>query len=287
MGVVADEYVIKENLVRAGLDWNVRSEGVQTVSGLVIPKRVALIRDDTNDVLGLHTDGYCPFQNHELLELLYRISDRTGLSYKKGGFFGNGEKVYFQLESDTLRLNGDKIEGSITGVNSFDGRTSLAFGNSNRTISCLNTFFLVYKELDTKLRHSASMRPRLEEILKQIDVLLEEEKKTFRTIERMADIKITMEVRNLVTKKLFELENEEKLDVNGLSTYKQNKLLTFNDDLNGELAQKGDNLWGLFSGVTKYTTHSMKKTDNTENKMFGKAGKLEREIWSTLEEMVY
>lgn len=286
MGVVADEYVIKDNLVKAGLDWNVRSEGVQTISGLVIPKRVALIREDTNDVLGLHTDGYCPFQNHELLELLYRISDRTGLSYKKGGYFGNGEKVYFQLESDSLRLNGDKIEGSITGINSFDGRTSLAFGNSNKTISCLNTFFLVYKELDTKLRHSASMRPRLEEILRQIDVLLEEEKKTFRTIERMADVKITMEVKSLVTKMLFDLDKEERLDEK-MSTYKSNKLIKFENDFQTEIKDKKDSLWGLFSSVTRYTTHSMKKGDNTENKIFGLAGKKEREIWSTLEEMVF
>jgi hypothetical protein len=57
--------------------------------------------------------------------------------------------------------------------------------------------------------------------------------------------------------------------------------------LDGEIASKEDSLWGLFSGVTKYTTHSMKKTDNTENKIFGKAGKLEREIWSTMEEMAW
>jgi hypothetical protein len=38
-------------------------------------------------------------------------------------------------------------------------------------------------------------------------------------------------------------------------------------DMKGELDQKGDNLWGLFSGVTKYTTHSLSKGDNSENKM--------------------
>jgi hypothetical protein len=57
-------------------------------------------------------------------------------------------------------------------------------------------------------------------------------------------------------------------------------------DLNGELNQKGDNLWGLFSGVTKYTTHSMKKGDNTEGKIFGQVGYKERQIWDNLVELV-
>lgn len=56
--------------------------------------------------------------------------------------------------------------------------------------------------------------------------------------------------------------------------------------MNGELTQKGDNLWGMFSSVTKYTTHSMKKNDNTENKLFGFVGKREREIWNKLVELV-
>jgi hypothetical protein len=57
-------------------------------------------------------------------------------------------------------------------------------------------------------------------------------------------------------------------------------------DLNGELQQKGDNMWGLFSGVTKYTTHSMTKNDNTEIKMFGRVGEREQRIFSDLVELV-
>jgi hypothetical protein len=56
--------------------------------------------------------------------------------------------------------------------------------------------------------------------------------------------------------------------------------------LNGELQEKGDNLWGLFSGVTKYTTHSLSKSDNTEKKMFGVYGNREREIFNDLVELV-
>jgi len=85
---------------------------------------------------------------------------------------------------------------------------------------------------------------------------------------------------------MFDLEKEERLDSENLSTYKKNRIEEFTFDMNGELTQKGDNLWGMFSSVTKYTTHSMNKKDNTENKIFGVVGKKEREIWNSLVELV-
>jgi hypothetical protein len=62
--------------------------------------------------------------------------------------------------------------------------------------------------------------------------------------------------------------------------------LTRDDMRYGVINQKGDNMWGLFSGVTKYTTHSYSKGDNTETKMFGGVGNREREIFTKLVELV-
>ena len=72
----------------------------------------------------------------------------------------------------------------------------------------------------------------------------------------------------------------------GLSTNVKNKLSRMYIDMGGELQEKGDNVWGLFSGVTKYTTHSLSKDDNTENKMFGAYGNRERKIFKELSVLV-
>ncbi len=150
----------------------------------------------------------------------------------------------------------------------------------------MNTFWLVYRSMTTKMKHSVTMHAKIEEILVNIDKLVEEEKDNFRKIERLADVRMTAEVKDMVIRKLFEIGKEERLDSDELSTNKKNKLDRFYIDLKGELATKDDSLWGLFSGVTKYTTHSMKKTDNTENKIFGPVGKREREIWNELVALV-
>ena len=130
------------------------------------------------------------------------------------------------------------------------------------------------------------MRLRLDEILFKVDRLLAEEQDTFQKIKRLGEIKLDPAVKQLVTNLMFDLDKEEKLDKE-YSTRKKNQLITFETDLQNELASKGETLWGLFSGVTKFTTHSMKKTDNSEAKIFGMAGRKERQVWNELVELAY
>ncbi len=278
---------ITEQLASKGLNWNVKTEGLRTESGIEVTGRMALVREDTQKVLGIHTDSYDPYQNSELLELLHRIGNETGLEVHSGGCFKGGELVFFQLKSSDLKLGNDTIKGYISGFNSFNGKTALSFGNASVTVSCMNTFWRGYREVSNRLRHSASMRPRIEEILSKIDLLVKEEQNMFQEITRMNEIRLTPEVKELVTRRLFKMNDEEKLGTAiDVSTRKKNQLYRFNYDLDIETQQKGDNLWGLFSGVTRYTTHSMKQGDNSESKMFGRTGTLEREIYQELVEMV-
>lgn len=62
-----------EILVQTGLDWNVRTEKTQTLSGIELDK-VALVREDTNEVLGIHSDSYSTYQNSQMVDLLDRKS---------------------------------------------------------------------------------------------------------------------------------------------------------------------------------------------------------------------
>jgi phage/plasmid-like protein (TIGR03299 family) len=278
---------VQDVLNQTGLNWTVREESLTTESGIIIPQQKAIIRDDTNTVLSVHGEGYYPYQNHQLIELLDKVSQQVGLPIHKGGMFGDGKKVFIQLKSNDLKLGTDRVEGFITGVNSFDGSTSLAFGPSNITISCQNTFFAAFRNMDTKVRHTKNMVMRVDEICRGLERVIEEEAIMFEDIKQMADTKMTKENQEWVSRLLFNIEREVNLnDEKALSTVTRNKLSRFEIDLNGELKEKGDSLWGLFSGVTKYTTHSMTKGDNSENKMFGVYGQRERNIFKQLVEMV-
>jgi phage/plasmid-like protein (TIGR03299 family) len=278
---------VKTLLDRTNLNWTVRQEELQTISGISVPNKKAIVRDDNNTIVGVHSDGYQPYQNHELMDLLHQVSGRTGLEIHRGGDFKGGGRIYVQLKGNDLKLGNDRIEGFLTGVNSFDGSTSLAFGHSNTTISCQNTFFRVMSGLQNKVRHTKSMSLKVEDICRRLDVVLEEEKQTFKYITELSETRFDDLIKEKVTRKLFGIKPEINLmDEDALSTRTRNNLSRFYIDLNGELNEKGDNMWGLFSGVTKYTTHSYSKNDNTEAKMFGGIGQIEQEIFSDLVHMV-
>lgn len=278
---------VNQFLDRTGLNWKVRTEGLQTSSGIIIPDKIGIVREDDSTILGIHSNGYLPYQNDQMMELLFKVSQQTGLDVHKGGLFGGGRKVYVQLKSNDLTLGTDRIEGYVTGINSFDGSTSLSFGPSSKTISCQNTFFGVYKDLDSKVRHTKNMELKIDDICRQIEGVVQEETNVFGSIVKMSETRFDDVIKDRVIKSLFNIErNVDIKDVDSLSTVTQNKLSRFYIDLNGELKEKGDNIWGLFSGVTKYTTHSMGKGDNSENKMFGTYGNRERQIFKQLVEMV-
>ena len=278
---------VKTLLDKTNLNWTVRQEELQTISGISIPNKKAIVRDDNNTIVGVHSDGYQPYQNHELMDLLHQVSGRTGLEIHRGGDFKGGGRIYVQLKGNDFKLGNDRIEGFLTGVNSFDGSTSLAFGHSNTTISCQNTFFRVMSGLQNKVRHTKSMSLKVEDICRRLDVVLEEEKQTFKYITELSETRFDDLIKEKVTRKLFGIKPEINLmDEDALSTRTRNNLSRFYIDLNGEIQGKGDNLWGLFSGVTKYTTHSYSKNDNTEAKMFGGIGQVEQEIFSDLVQLV-
>ena len=279
---------IQNLLESTKLNWNVRTETTQTESGIILPN-IALVREDTNEILGVHSTNYVPYQNEQLMELLDRVSNYTGLDIHRGGMFGGGKKVFIQLKSNDLRLGNDRIEGFVTGVNSFDGTTSLAFGNSNLTISCQNTFFAAYKNLE-KVRHTKNMVHRVDEICRGIDGIVQEEQQMFDTIKKMSETRFSQETKDRVIKSLFDIDMDIQLvnyhNEDGLSTNVKNKLSRMYIDMGGELQEKCDKVCGLFSGVTKYTTHSLSKDDNTENKMFGAYGNRERKIFKELSVLV-
>ena len=270
------------------LNWNVRKETLQTESGIIVPNQVGIVRDDTNEVLSVMGKDYFPYQNSQLIELLERISNQTSLEIERSGFFGKGERVFIQLKSNDLNLNGDKIRGFLTGVNSFDGSTSLGFGHSNVTISCMNTFFSSYRQVQNKVRHTKNMDLKIDDICRQLDKLVVEEKNIFDTIVKMSETRFDDILRDKVTRKLFDIKKEvtDLNDDKQVSSVKRNQLSKFYVDMSGELQQKGDNLWGLFSGVTKFTTHSYQKKDSTEKKLFGTIGQRERVIFKELSELV-
>jgi hypothetical protein len=69
-----------------------------------------------------------------------------------------------------------------------------------------------------------------------------------------------------------------------ISTKMLNNIKRFNEAVTNETGEKGESLWGLFSGVTRYTTHMM--GNNMESKMFGYIANKERILFDHFAKLV-
>ena len=296
----------QELLIKADLNWDVEARPLITSGeNPIVTEHIAIVRTDTNQILGVHGHKYMPYQNSEMADILNRISGKMDLPLHRGGYFGNGQKTFIQLkttDTEIPRVGGmDMIKGYLTCINSYDGSTSLAFGHSNTTISCQNTFFASYREVANKVRHTAAMHGRVDLICAQIEEVLRKEQLIYDSITRMASVGITDNSQSLAKKlkqkgfgsarelalsRILNLDKEERIaDLTTLGTRKRNILSDLEININGEIADKGNNVWGLFSGITKYTTHSL-KGDSTENKLFGVYGNRERELFSEFADLI-
>ena len=277
-------------LENAGLNWTAKKETLQTASG-IITDSVAIVREDTQKVLGIHKSSYEVFQNQQMVETLMQLSETANLPIHKAGTLNGGTKVYIQLKTEDLNFaygtnKGDTIKGYLTAVNSFDGSTSLAFGHSTKTISCQNTFFSAYRGLATKIKHTKSMVIKVDDLLQMAEQIRAEEQRNFATIKKLSEVQMSEKWVDEVLKGLFNVSLADvKADADTISTRNKNNIAKFRDALSQEVAYKGQTLWGLFSGVTKYTTHFI-GADKEDTKMFGSVAQKERKLFEQFAEVV-
>jgi phage/plasmid-like protein (TIGR03299 family) len=267
-------------LDKYGLRWEVSKQQLLLPSG-EDTGFFGIVREDTRKTFATCKEGYVPYQNSELAELLIRISEKTGYDIHSGGQFNGGGKVFMQLNTGNIitDIGKDKtqVKGFITGINGHDGTTSLKWGNSNITISCSNTFASASRQLQQSARHTASIHDKVETSIRQIMGIVEAEKTLFEKFITLSNIPVTKSNIAKIVREItdVDIEMHPSRAEKEYSTYALNRSGELLNSIQREMNGKGETLWGLFSGVTHYTSHVLPvpKRDNArlESKYTGTA----------------
>lgn len=184
--------------------------------------------------------------------------------------------------------NHTTVNGYVTGLNSHDLTTGLKWGLTNDTICCANDFSRVSHELKNTMRHTANMRAKIDESLRKIELVQEEQQTMFDTFIKLAQIPVTKEhiakvVNKVTTVDITKTNEQVQKDY---STYARNRSTELLTSISKEMSYKGQTLWGLFSGVTHYTTHvapAPKREDGRkESKYAGSAAKIDNEAYALI-----
>jgi len=257
---------VNEILVAHNLDFRIEKEQLLSATGKPTPF-YGLFNDKTGECINSVKEGYTVSQNDEVVELVLNGMQGFGeLSVSKAGSLNGGRKVFIQLGIDGMSLVGDeRIKRYVTVIDSNDGSTGLSVGIGELVMSCQNQFFKFYKSGQSKLRHTASLTQRIKEIPFLIEEALAESLKLTETYKQFQSTPVTRALADEMVKYILGFDRQMSIKKEAeLSTRSLNAMETLYDHITKETNQKGMNLFGLFSGVTSWTTHE-KSAPRREN----------------------
>jgi phage/plasmid-like protein (TIGR03299 family) len=158
-----------ETIQAAGLDFNVRLAHITTTDGLSIPGRKAVVRTDTNAVLGVVGSSYVPVQNRQAFGFLDAIAADGGIRYHTAGALRRGERIWLLGKlSGQIRVKGsdDLTEKYLLLSNSHDGSSALRVFFTPIRVCCSNTLAMADrsgKGEGIAIRHQGNLPAKVQE----------------------------------------------------------------------------------------------------------------------------
>lgn len=143
LGIKLDEpATAAEAIEAAGLNYRVDLLPLETDNGLPVPHRKAVVRSDSNAVLGVVGNSYQPVQNHQCFGFLDSVVSDGRLRYHTAGALGQGERVWMlaKLPGEIrIKESEDVTEQFLLLSNSHDGTSALRVYFTPIRVVCANT----------------------------------------------------------------------------------------------------------------------------------------------------
>ena len=131
-----------EAIAAAGLDYEVELTRLETVDGIPVPQRRAVVRTDTSEAIGVVGRGYVPVQNQECFGFLDAVVSEGGLRYHTAGALGKGERIWLLAKlPDQIQIknSADVVDKFLLLSNSHDGSAALRVYFTPVRVVCQNT----------------------------------------------------------------------------------------------------------------------------------------------------
>ena len=258
------EQILEQN----GLNWNVvkkplfyTGEQINTFGVVGVMQKstpfYGIVREDTGEVFTTVSEGYEPTQNHTIIETMQKIAGENNLEIVKALPLNAGRKVVVQMKrpNNNIVIGDQETEQYIYAINGHDATTSLKFGFMNKVIFCQNQFAWLSGNAFSGYRHTKSIQDKVKELPKILNFTEEENK--------IADLQMFSNQSanpSLINDLVDYLANTDKLPI---STRKANMVTDLSRCIDNEMTRISHTKWGVFNGVTQYTTH-MKSSPNRE-----------------------
>ena len=139
----------EEAIKAANMDWNVVTRPVlyTTPDSFIpkeIPNRVAVVREDTNEVFTVASDRYTPLPNRKAFEFFDSVVGAGQAIYHTAGTINGGKKLWIlaKLDGELKVTNNDILHKYILLGSSHDSSMPLSMMFTTVRVVCSNTFLL-------------------------------------------------------------------------------------------------------------------------------------------------
>jgi hypothetical protein len=250
---------VQEILSAHGLDFTIEKAPLiahNNQGEQMITPYYGLFNSSTNECINTVKEGYTVSQNADVVEMVLRGMEKFGseLTVSKAGSINGGRRVFMQLaiEGDS-KVGDDIIKRYVTIIDSNDGSTGLSVGIGDEVAHCENQFFKFYKSGEAKFRHTATLNEKIKSIPMLIETALGEGLRQINIYKKFESTPLTQSLAHKMVKCVLGYDRLSPID--SLTTKSVNRMEILYSNIQTECNIVGNNVWGLFNGLTRFTTH--------------------------------
>ncbi len=260
------------------LTWDIKLQSVQ-VEAHTVPNHQAIIRNDNQEVLSITKKSYHPATNEKFLEVIGRLHEFTGFTVEGFSIFQGGRKVLaFLQNNEKMRVADFDCSNYLVVGNSFDCSSGFYTGISTVLIRCTNQFSRM--NLKQNIRHDNQINIKLDGLIRFYKEYVNQENQLKKTFEVWNQMEVDQRTIEKFVDEVLEIPNDN------VSTLKRNNKERLYNSINTEIAAMGNNAYGLFNGLTHYTTHVVKSSNKVFGNLLGHPYRLNERGYSFLNELV-
>ena len=278
----------REILEQNGLNWNVVKKPLmyagqctpEANNGLHHTPYYGIVREDTGEVFTTCKEGYTPTQNETIIDTMQEIAGENDLEIIKAIPINEGRKIVIQMQrpDNTFSIGKEPTKQFIYAINGHDGSSSLKFGFMNKVLFCQNQFAWMSNSALSGYRHTESIQDKVKQLPSIINFADQEEK-----IFDLQEFSMQDATADLMNDLVDYLTNTDKL-AEEMHTRTKNIRNDLESCIVSEVNRIGSTKWGLFNGVTRYTTHQKsspkREYGQQESILIGSSGKMNEKAFN-------
>lgn len=268
-----------ENLTNT-LSWDIEQSKIYTNNKQVNGYK-AIYRNDNQAILNIAKKSYTPASNELFMKMVEQLREMTGFELAGFSEYQGGRKTLgFLKNPDNIKIADWEAEDYLLVGNSHDYSTGFFVGTSNKLIRCSNAFSIISKQ--NVVQHTKSLKLRLDQLIAYYTAYIVEKQNVIDQFEEWNEIQMTSELKEMFLEKLLDIEDKKQC-----STRKFNTLAEINIAIDREVNAMGNNLFGLFNGITFYTTHMLKQKESIFGNAMGRGFNLNQKAYNELQAITH